>query len=54
MAADERLAQYEVRRPIGKGSYGEVFLVTRRGDSKKVREPQGDSVEPEGNYWPST
>lgn len=31
-----RLSRYEVKRAIGKGSYGEVFLVTYRGDGKQV------------------
>ena len=34
-----RLSRYEVGRGIGKGSYGEVFLVTHRGDGKQVRSP---------------
>lgn len=31
-----RLSRYEVKRSIGKGSYGEVFLVTHKGDGKQV------------------
>lgn len=34
-----RLSRYEVRRTIGKGSYGEVFLVTYKGDGKQVGSP---------------
>ena len=36
-AAEERLARYKVSGSVGRGSYGEVFLVTHRGDGKKVR-----------------
>ena len=35
MAAEEKV-RYKVRRSIGKGSYGEVFLVTHRADGKQV------------------
>lgn len=31
-----RVSRYEVKRAIGKGSYGEVFLVTHKGDDKQV------------------
>lgn len=34
-----RLARYEVRQAIGKGSYGEVFLITHKGDGKQVCSP---------------
>lgn len=39
MAAEEKVkaaSRYKVRRSIGKGSYGEVFLVTHRADRKQV------------------
>ena len=44
MAAEEKdrpnwSSSYRVRRSIGKGSYGEVFLVTYRGDGKQVGSP---------------
>ena len=41
MAAEEkdRLCRYRIRRSIGKGSYGEVFLVTHKGDGKQVGWP---------------
>ena len=36
MAGEARLSQYAICKSIGKGSYGEVFLVTYAGDGKKV------------------
>ena len=33
---DGGVSSYRVRRSIGKGSYGEVFLVAHRGDGKQV------------------
>lgn len=33
---ESRLQAYCVKRKIGKGSYGEVFLVTTRDGKKKV------------------
>ncbi len=33
---DPRLALYAVVRGVGRGSYGEVFLVKRRGEKKQV------------------
>lgn len=36
VVADDRLSAYRIHRSIGRGSYGEVFLVTHRGDSKQV------------------
>lgn len=35
-ASSSRVSRYKVRKSIGKGSYGEVFLVTHREDSKQV------------------
>lgn len=34
---DSRLRAYSVKRQIGKGSYGAVFLVTVQDGKKKVR-----------------
>ena len=34
-----RLAKYTVKKSVGKGSYGEVFLVTHKEDGKQVLMP---------------
>ena len=34
---DSRLQAYSVKRKIGKGSYGEVFLVAVQDGKKKVK-----------------
>lgn len=34
---DPRLAPYTAVRGIGRGSYGEVFLVRHKGEKKQVR-----------------
>ena len=34
---DPRLAVYNTLRVVGQGSYGEVFLVRKRGEKKQVR-----------------
>ena len=39
MLRAQRLQAYTVQRQIGKGSYGEVFLVTTRDGKKKVKLP---------------
>ena len=36
MSRDPRVAAYSVMRAIGKGSYGEVFLVTHCKEKKQV------------------
>ena len=37
MASTNRLKEYIVIKSIGKGSYGEVFLVKKRRERKQVR-----------------
>ena len=36
MASSGRLQAYTIRKQIGKGSYGQVFLVTVKDERKKV------------------